>query len=67
MKYSEDFRFRAAYNLALAMESIPDELTGIDRDLLETYARMVAYKTYHNIIRGRPMLMDYDPTSEGIE
>lgn len=54
-----------AFSNALALESIPEELNSVDRNLLLKYARTVAYKTFHNLQHGYPMDPANDPLRVG--
>lgn len=55
--------FSNAFNEAVALESIPDEMKvmNIPSELLIQFARTVAYKTFHNLRNGFPMSIEDDP------
>lgn len=56
-----------AFNRALALESVPEELRDNDPDALVRYATIVAYKVFHNLANGHQMVPDLDPvTVDGV-
>jgi hypothetical protein len=57
----------SAFNRALALESIPENLRDCDAEDLTRYATTVAYKVFHNLKQGYQMSKDDDPlTVDGI-
>ncbi len=50
-----------AFNDALALESVPKELSQCNSDDLIKYAKTVAYKVFHNLKNGHEMDKNDDP------
>ena len=50
-----------AFNEALALESVPEELKECQSEHLIKYAKTIAYKVFHNLKNGHEMIKDNDP------
>jgi hypothetical protein len=50
-----------AFSKALALESVPENLSHCNSDDLVEFATTVAYKVFHNLKNGHIMVKDDDP------
>jgi len=56
-----------AFNEALALESVQESLYEVDSEELMEFAKIVAYKVFHNLKQGHEMDENDDPlTVDGI-
>lgn len=54
-----------AFTEALALESVPETLRGVDSNELVRYARTIAYKVAHNLKNGFLISGEDDPLDYG--